>query len=156
MVTINTLGFKNIIKGMKFSTKKSIDIDYYEIISDLLYNISGYGFNTKVIYKNNFMSYTIFMTEDEINNNCYDLELIPEELEIKVVPVIEKTCYHFNVKKVILVNTSGYFYCPDCKKDLGDLSEEEFRQAVKEQYGGPVCKRGPDFGKRFKKSRNVK
>lgn len=47
----------------------------------------------------------------------------PEEVK-------EKGCLHSN-RKVVFLITSAYSMCCDCKADLGDISDEEFKRAVK-------------------------
>lgn len=36
------------------------------------------------------------------------------------LPMI-KLCQHSNKRKAIISKTLKYWYCPDCKKDVGDL-----------------------------------
>ena len=143
MTTVSDIGFYGLKTGMQFRDLESNSVDYYEIIeSDSPLNIDV---ECHTIMGNTF------------NETWYDYEITLNSIIGKYVLIEEvkipnpSYCYHTNKKKVILVNTSGYWLCPDCQKDLGNLSYEELMTAVKEQFGGKECKRAPEMGQTRKR-----
>lgn len=140
-------GSKGIKKGMKFTDTYNRNVTYHEVTSDI-YNkqlslVECIDITT--YYSNGFVNHTQWY-DYEMDQGIYsEFELYTEEYESYNKMYVPETshCYHNKKIKVILVNTSGYWYCPDCKKDLGTLTEDEFRQAVQEQYGGKKCKPDP-------------
>lgn len=153
MTTLYELGINNISKGMRFIDKSSETIDFYEIESEI--RTSPYGskfFDVTIFYTDNSNTFTTWY--EHLFNNPHGsishlilIEDIPWRREYKP----EALCFHSNKRKVLVSNVSGYWYCPDCppdKCDLGSLTEDEFLQAVKEQFGGKECKRAPEKRKR--------
>lgn len=152
MTTIKDLGFLGLTKGQRFKDPKRVDIEYFEVISNVCSGFLGNYFNISISHSDGTVT-VCSLWETDINSVIGDYELIEETSDNdkyywekyqseKPKPL----CFHSNKKKVIVFNLSGYYYCPDCHADLGTLTEEEFYQAVKEQTGGKPVKKAPPMG----------
>lgn len=148
MTTVYDLGIYGIKKGMYFRNKESVTVLYYEITSELSQGFNAYYFDVTIHYNDDTTSLTRWF-DYEISAITFisNYEFITEDINTYKPEEPKKTCWHTNKKKVILINTSGYWYCPDCKMDLGNLTEDEFYLAVKEQFGGKECKRAPEMNR---------
>lgn len=152
MTTIKDLGFLGLTKGQRFKDPKRVDIEYFEVISNVCSGFLGNYFNISISHSDGTVTVCSWW-ETDINSVIGDYELIEETSDNdkyywekyqseKPKPL----CFHSNKKKVIVSNVSGYWFCPDCppeKCDLGSLTEEEHKLAVKELYGGKQCKPDP-------------
>lgn len=133
MPTIKELGGSRALSiGMKFKDKTNHNVVSHELTSDLYYSYSKNCryFDVTTTYTHSPTYYTVWY-EFEIDGWQFeDFELIEEK---KIVADYEpsKRCWHHNTKKVILF-TSGYLMCKDCKEDIRTLTEDEYFQAVKE------------------------
>ncbi len=151
MPTIRTIGFSNLKKGQRFKDKDSQIVDYYEVITDPITSLfMPMSLCVEVI--------TFYTDGTTSGSEWYDYYTRIEEYELfegeQQSFEFGKYCYHPNKRKVLVSNVSGYWFCPDCppdKCDLGNLTEDEYKQCVKELYGGKESKRVPDLYKFNKK-----
>lgn len=129
--------------GMKFRLPSGNMADYVEVLKERYWSDIHGQYIIDVVYKtydDTYSNPTIWL-DYELEGFLGDLELMDGYDTNEPV----KQCWHYNKKKVIVSNVSGYWLCPECRSDLGTLTEEEYKLAVKELYGGKECKRAPEI-----------
>ena len=134
MTTLSQVG-KDIKKGMKFKDEKNNVTDYWEVSGEL--TMSGqFSWTIDVVrYCTDGTYISDYWNDWEVSGSNYYFTLVDPESwgygqqELKIEE--PKRCWHSEKKKILLF-ASAYWYCPECKSDLGNCTEEEYQKCVKE------------------------
>lgn len=130
-MTLTEYGGSSALKvGDKFRVPDSYYTDYYEVLEPLTTDNQYVGFNT-IKVKQHFTDGTTSDTDIyayELDNGyAYSGAYVLDEIG----PCdTQKVCWHTD-KKAVFLFVSAYWLCKNCGRDMGTLTDEEFKREVK-------------------------